>query len=161
MGCNFYFRGFRDDDSPEHHIGKRSAAGWYCWDCGITLCTVPGKEHYSVPWHDACPKCGKKPEKERLSEGAAGRELGFNDDKPAPKTGVKSCASFTWGMSEERYNELMTSSAGACPTCGEVFKDKDKIIEDEYGDLFTLAEFREILSECPIQYDDMRTTTFC
>ena len=27
-----------EEDSPEVHIGKRSAAGPYCWDCGVTLC---------------------------------------------------------------------------------------------------------------------------
>ena len=27
-----------DDMDPVYHIGKRSAAGMYCWDCDDTLC---------------------------------------------------------------------------------------------------------------------------
>lgn len=38
MGTNFYLKGHRGDDDPKYHIGKRSAAGLYCWDCRITLC---------------------------------------------------------------------------------------------------------------------------
>lgn len=40
MGTNYYARGYRRiaDMDPQYHIGKRSAAGLYCWDCGKTLC---------------------------------------------------------------------------------------------------------------------------
>jgi len=30
--------------------------------------------------------------------------------------------------------------------------DDDKVIENEYGDLFTLEEFNKMLIECPVQF---------
>lgn len=48
MGTNFYTIDITKNEKidhmdPEFHIGKRSAAGLYCWDCDITLCK-DGKE---------------------------------------------------------------------------------------------------------------------
>ena len=56
MGTNFYTR-------DGLHIGKRSAAGTYCWDCRLTLCkggekAVHMSTHGAHGFYDACPKCG-------------------------------------------------------------------------------------------------------
>jgi hypothetical protein len=132
MGTNFYAGGI--------HIGKRSAAGFYCWDCGVTLCKGgEAKVHYDVGFYDRCPKCGKAPKRETLSEGAVGRELGFNKSKPAPKTGVQSCASFSWAISPETWRTIIGR----------------KRIKDEYGRWLCRADFEAVLSECPIQYSDL------
>lgn len=147
MGTNFYVRGWRGRDrmDPKHHIGKRSAAGLYCWDCGVTLCKYgPEKIHYgchhgpfcNCGWYNKCPNCGKKPIKEGIGDGAVGRELGFNKEIPAKKTGVASCSSFTWAMDPKE------------------FLKRKVIIWNEYGDTFTKKEFLQILEECPIQYKD-------
>ena len=48
MGTNFYIIDKDQEYSEGRHIGKRSAAGWYCWDCGTTLCIVTGKQHYRI-----------------------------------------------------------------------------------------------------------------
>jgi hypothetical protein len=161
MGTNFYIRGHRH--SYSHHLGKRSAAGMYCWDCGITL-NKKGNEdihqgcrNRSHPqfcncgWYDACPVCGEKPEKESLSEGSAGRELGFNKSAPGKKTGVASCSSFTWAMAPEKI-PLELKDNDSCPCCRREYEDKDKVIENEYGDLFTWDEFMAVLDECPVKY---------
>ena len=164
MGTNFYIRGHRRSD--EHHIGKRSAAGAYCWDCGVTLCKtgksgvhqgcrVKGHQMFcNCGWYDACPKCGKAPATEGLDKGAAGRELGFNKSTPQEKTGVASCSSFNWAMASGDIPEKL-KEAGVCPCCNREHEDKDKVIENEYGDLFTWGEFLKILEECPIQYTEM------
>lgn len=145
MGTNFYTVEEREDNmSPEYHVGKRSAAGLYCWDCRITLCSVgenfvhhcnlyDGVNAPETPWLKRCPKCGKAPEKESLNDSSVGRELGFNKSKPNKKTGVKSCSSFTWAIKPEEV-------------------EKCKYIWDEYGRKHTLKEFKQILKECPIQY---------
>jgi len=150
MGTNFYLvkklKECNNDMNPECHIGKRSAAGLYCWDCGVTLCK--GSVHYDDGWYDKCPKCGKKPKKETLDNGAAGRELGFNKSKPAPKTGVKSCSSFRWDMEPDNVLK-MKCRAIAKPIC------------DEYGRKYTLKEFKEILEECPIIFTDSIGKDFC
>lgn len=67
MGCNFY-------TLKDEHIGKRSAAGLYCWDCGITLCKdrEAGNHLSESKWFEACHKCGKKREEETLGESSAG-----------------------------------------------------------------------------------------
>ena len=143
MGTNFYVAGYgrTDDgrtDDPKWHLGKRSAAGYYCWDCGISLCMAGERyvhhgNHDDKEWHKACPKCGKKPIGESLDSSSAGRELGFNKSKPSRKTGVASCSSFTWARK-----------------LGKVQK-----IEDEYEDKYTREEFERVLLECPIQFDHM------
>ena len=141
MGTNYYVRGWKTSDSmnPKYHIGKRSAAGLYCWDCGVTLCKwgEMGVHLGDSNWFKSCPKCGGKPIKEGLSDGSAGRELGFNKTPYKRKKGVASCSSFTWCMRPEEF-----------------FK-KNVIIWDEYRRSFTKDEFLKILDECPIQYSHL------
>ncbi|MGH9095132.1 MAG: hypothetical protein ACRDXE_08220 [Acidimicrobiales bacterium] len=64
MGTNFYVaetsRGAGDES--DGHIGKRVAAGPYCWDCRRTFC--PGGDAAvhdggSWPWPKTCPGCGQ------------------------------------------------------------------------------------------------------
>ncbi len=126
MGTNFY--------QGNKHIGKRSAAGFYCWDCKVTLCAQgDSKVHYDESsWYLECPKCGKKPIAEAIDHSAAGRELGFNTGKPLVKTGVASCSSFSWAMDQSALKPGIK-------------------IRDEYGVYYTMAEFKQILDECPIQ----------
>jgi hypothetical protein len=130
MGTNFY-----TDTEERLHIGKRSAAGLYCWDCGVTLCMGGEKAiHYDTHgWHDACPKCGNKPsERESLQDGSVGRELGFNKSAPMRKTGVVSCSSFAWAMEPDQlegYSQVV----------------------DEYGTHYTMMEFFQVLEECPVR----------
>lgn len=139
----------------ETHIGKRSAAGYYCWDCGVTLC-ADGEDrvHYNSNWLDACPKCGKTKSDEGW-ESAVGRELGFAKNKPAAKTGVASCCSFSWAIEPDALRTWMRDAQAICPECTRPHENPDHIIKDEYGRLFTPAEFEEILEECPIQYTTM------
>jgi hypothetical protein len=128
MGCNFY-------TLKGKHIGKRSAAGYYCWECKITLCKDGEKRiHRSDSrWYKACPKCHKKPITETITQGAVGRELGFNKTPFAPRTGVTTCSSFSWAMEKTNIAKV-------------------RFVLDEYGKRFTLKEFDAILSECPVQY---------
>jgi hypothetical protein len=142
MGTNFYTLNGR-------HIGKRSAAGMYCWDCGITLCkggekkvhhssaqSIDFKEMIAANKRDnysACPKCGKKRIKEDVENSSVGRELGFNKNTPKKKTGVSSCSSFTWARHLNK---------------------KWKGVRDEYRRKFTMEQFEKILEECPIRFFD-------
>lgn len=151
MGCNFYtLRG--------KHIGKRSAAGLYCWDCGVPLnkegesgvhkshadnCKHKGSLICNCLILKVCPKCGKKPKKEGLENSSVGRELGFNKEKFEKKTGVASCSSFSWAMRPIKANSLL-------------------FVKDEYGRIYSGSTFRnEILAECPIQYTDLIGVEFC
>ena len=157
MSTNFYFRGYRHDDDPTRHIGKRSAAGDYCWDCKRTLC--PGGEamiHYEAdPWPKTCPSCGKSKEEEGWTS-AAGRELGFNSSPPGPKTGVRSASSFCWAMNPKDFWGIVRSSDLTPPVCSACFRrfDDGIPIEDEYGRLYSVEEFEAVILECPIQETD-------
>ena len=71
MGTNFYWKELpkelKELMTPENkdilmHIGKRSSAGLYCKECGISLCEhgiqyVHGSS-YDDEWYDKCPLCG-------------------------------------------------------------------------------------------------------
>ena len=132
MGTNFYVVGHRGDDDPRYHIGKRSAAGVFCWDCNVTLCVGGNSRvHYGDPFHESCQVCGKTKIKEPIFGGSAGRELGFNKAPFARKTGVQSCSSFTWARPLGRVRKVV----------------------DEYGTVYTREEFEGLLLECPIQFE--------
>ena len=136
MGTNFYLNRIK-----HQHIGKRSAAGLYCWDCGLTLCVQGAKGVHTgrSSWHSCCPKCGKTQEDEGW-EGAAGRELGFAEAKPRAKTGVKTCCSFTWAIDPKLIEGKTSTLANYKP------------VVDEYGDEYSWEEFSQVLAECPIRY---------
>jgi len=161
MGTNYYIRGHSNDDSPDWHLGKRSAAGMYCFDCGVTLCKKGEDQiHYTPPgdrgewWHEQYPKCGKEPVNESLQESTAGKELGFNDE-PQKTTGVRSCSSWSWAMSQDRLKYLMenTEEIDNCPCCGRQWQDyPNKLVQDEYGRLFTFHEFQQLIADCPVKF---------
>jgi hypothetical protein len=153
MGTNFYV-----SNSEKTHIGKRSAAGLYCWECGVSLCKE-GEErvHYGTgnpkEWHEVCPKCGKKETKESLEESTTGRELGFNKSKPKKKIGVSSCSSFCWAIKQHILTDIVESAV--LPLEKYFSEEQSKVIKDEYGNYFTLKEFNQILDECPIQFTNL------
>ncbi len=64
MGTNFYFtdESAQDQDDPKIHIGKRSGAGPYCHDCGVTLHADGSRAVHSdvQTWLPECPSCGRK-----------------------------------------------------------------------------------------------------
>jgi hypothetical protein len=156
VGTNFYINYVtrRDNDDPKYHVGKRSAAGLYCWDCDITLCKGgPEGVHYSRHgWHDKCPRCGQERSDEgSLFSGAAGRELGFNKETPQRKTGVKTCASFSWAMARLDVEKKVK----------RVRRYRKHVIVDEYGQGYTWEEFLQVLEECPLQYTHSIGVWFC
>lgn len=140
MGCNFYL--IKDDK----HIGKRSAAGMYCWDCKQTLCArgEQGIHEHKSDWNDMCFSCGEAIPKESIEESSAGRELGFNKSKPKRKKGVASCSSFTWAIDPiEFFIRIDTIEHLLSP---------DIAIRDEYDHKYSFKGFCDIMTECPIQY---------
>lgn len=158
MGTNFYWidSTFKNEDEDDEldvfedeyrrHIGKRSAAGLYCWDCKVTLC--PGGEeriHYgdgTAHWHKTCPKCGAPPVQEKLGDPEPiSVELGFARPKEERPEGVRGAASFSWAQDPAKVRMR-------CETAGD-----DVIIEDEYGRKMSGLEFLRMLqANCPIEF---------
>lgn len=101
---------FRDD--PLVHIGKRSAAGPYCFDCNITLCEGgPEAVHLGTyGFSKECPICGQK----NAMDDCGGVGMGH---------------SFIWAQDPDRV----------IATCNAFLPDK--IISDEYWRTYTGGEF--------------------
>ena len=139
MGTNYYWKDkYKDDEyngDIQVHIGKRSAAGLYCWDCGTTLCKDGERSiHYSESnWYSKCPSCGKERIEESLESSSMGLELGFNK-QGLNRTGVSSCSSFTWTLMKHK-SELLKLTENC----------KEKVVINEYGDEFTACEFLDLL----------------
>lgn len=136
-----------EDEDPRIHIGKRSAAGLYCFDCDNTLCPG-GKDRIHTggnePWPNKCPKCGQGATNEPLHDSAPGIELGFAEPKVDRPKGVRSCCSFSWAQ----------DPAAVLAACHEGL-DRTLVV-DEYGRTMTGKEFGEMLvANCPVQFSSL------
>jgi hypothetical protein len=143
MGTNFYWADAKsmelDTMDPAWHIGKRSAAGPYCWDCGITLCKTgnEGVHKSKSTFYNECPKCGEKPRKEGFN-GSGGLELGFAQVKDLGVSGVCSASSFSYAQNPDDVERALR---------------EHKAVVDEYGRKYSARRFRkEVLDMCPIKY---------
>lgn len=156
MGTNFYWKDKpedADDMDPQWHIGKRSAAGMYCWDCDATLCEG-GKAaiHQSrYGFHEQCPKCGQAPTKEGLDvPNPVSVELGFSSPRDGRPTGVRGTSSFSWAQDAE-------AARASC----EQNMDSEAVV-DEYGRVSTGREFLRMLrSNCAVEFHDSVGRYFC
>lgn len=134
------------EDDPRVHIGKRSTAGLYCWDCRVTLCkhgeeAIHGGTDRSA-WYDRCPRCEKPPYGENeLRAGPAAVELGFAKPRDVRPTGVRGTCSFSWAQDPD----------GVRRTC-EARMD-DEVVIDEYGHRLTGGAFLAMLrANCAIEF---------
>ena len=120
MSTNYYFI------EGHVHIGKRSAAGLYCYVCNVTLCKTGEDDiHAFGEWYEVCPKCGAK--------------LG---------DGVGNCSSFSWAIDQNEFAERsgLSNNITGFKTSGQ------NIIKNEYGVIYTRERFIELLNDCPIKF---------
>ena len=144
MGTNFYW----SDDDVLHkynvvkHIGKRSAAGTYCYDCGTTLCDLGTDfvhDGHRGRFLKSCPFCGKTYDP---NQGATATtvELGFNTFDEIEQHGVGTASSFRWRMM--RHLTVLRTVAAETP---------DRVcIVDEYERGYTASAFLDMVTKCPI-----------
>lgn len=144
MGTNFYWlHGDGEPKSYERHIGKRSGAGMYCWDCDVPLVEggVVRVHDHRAPSLKACPKCGAAAPTESIRDSAAGVELGFAAAPTERKCGVASCSSFTWAVMPATVRARARKSHA--------------VVEDEYGRTMSVVEFLQMVeANCPIEFTD-------
>jgi len=154
MGTNFYWMGKAGKNvkysvDPLIHIGKRSSAGMYCWDCGVTLCRGGNaKIHFGTlfnhdqEWYNECPICGQERITEGINQGVA-VELGLAKSRIVRPTGVQGCSSFSWAQGPLSVRKR----------CLQLSNRWRKIVVDEYGRKMTGKQFiRMIDMNCPVQY---------
>jgi hypothetical protein len=168
MGTNFYWKvpkkprkpvtlptgvvldaydvGAKSED-PRIHVGKRSAAGPYCWDCSITLCKEGPQaiHHGHASWYEACPTCDKRQD---LPPGkwnrSASIELGFAQADEVRPTGVVCCSSFTWAQDPDKVRDALKAKA------------EKIVVVDEYDRTYTERAFLAMLhANCPIEFREM------
>jgi hypothetical protein len=153
-----------DRHDPNYHLGKRSAAGPYCWDCNITLCIQGNNRiHFSSwknkekEWYTACPKC-KKCEEDNFPnrfERVTGEpqkvvaanplmvELGLNKPNRKRPTGVAGCSSFSWAQDPRKVLDVLKA------------RPEELLVEDEYGQTYKGIDFLNMLdTQCPIHFED-------
>ena len=136
MGTNFYANDRARPASYGRHIGKRAAAGYYCWDCQRSLCKVEGRGVHdeSAGWHETCPGCNQ-------SKGGEPIRLRRDESAPRRKLGVASCCSFSWDIRPEQIRWI-------------------RKFVDDCGRVYTTGAFLEVLEECPIRFYDLIGTDF-
>jgi len=141
VGTNFYWMGLEAEQ--KEHIGKRSAAGWYCWNCGRTLFNKNEDIHTGLYHADRiCPECGQEALGEGLDSGPVAIELGFAKPRRRQPVGVRGASSFSWAQDPGWALERAIANS-----CG---------IVDEYGHKLTGPEFVNMLvSNCPIWFTDL------
>ena len=149
MSTNFYWISKEAvQDSIQVHIGKRSAAGSYCFDCGTTLYdggtvsihTGDNNEVYGR-WLGACPSCSKKASDTHSSKSNSIDTI--NNLSPfSSKSGISMSNSFTWTLLKHKWTILEMVKTNS----------SEKVIVNEYGEFFSAKEFFDELDACPIEH---------
>jgi hypothetical protein len=152
MGTNFYWnytnpeRKPEDEEEIQHHIGKRSAAGPYCYECGTTLCSRGSDQVHMgrdmTNWLDECPSCGAK-SSHRIPH-----------EEIPPNHPVRNCCSFTWTLFKHEKDLRKLAEIEAVLTTGLKFnteavyadfvaREIDLVhpVVNEYGVPFTATAF--------------------
>jgi hypothetical protein len=145
-------RGY-DDMDPKVHLGKRSGAGMFCWDCRVTLCKGGNEMLHTgrSEWFDRCPLCHKS-ERDRIPT-RFDRALSAEEAPEAvtDRNGVSYCCSFSWAQNPETVRRILAEEMGS---------DRP-LVEDEYRKTYTAREFVEVLADCPIEFTELIGREFC
>lgn len=135
MGTNYYWRKGRE------HIAKTSAAGYWCYDCNVTLCKGGiTKVHSGAEWSKECPKCGKPRDRQHGSNALV--EL-FGYKNVRKLTNVGFMYSLTWAQDPEYVK-------AKC-----LFKSRKFAVVDEYDRLMTGNQFLELIEGTQIKFDEL------
>lgn len=146
MGCNFY-------TLKGHHIGKRWAAGFWCWDCKAEVLVImkDGSKLTQTEWGNLigakgwdgqstsireCPICHKTRDisLNKPKFNPAMRELGFDKSEPVKLTGIDGASGFGW---------CTDAGTGLARSKENILKKLKRLrfVEDEYGKRWSVKEF--------------------
>lgn len=120
------------------HIGKRYAAGIWCWDCKQEARQdIVGAFYF-------CAKCAKRCSLETLSYNPAFRELGFDKTPPRVKTGIDGASGWIWCVDPE------TGVASSGTTIKLALK-KYRFVKTEYDKKLTIRQFQELFKDIIVE----------
>jgi len=102
------------------HIGKRYAAGIWCWDCKVL-----------VGLGRKCLQCGN--EACEIKFNSAFRELGFDKSEPKKHKGIDGASGFSWqGKSVDEAKKKL---------------NRKRFVITEYGDKWTIEKFWKMFDD--------------
>ncbi len=180
MGTNYYAC---DKETKEelYHIGKRSAAGHYCWDCGITYTNIAQTQatrlysmtayHRPTEYNEMvyvygtdAVHIGSRDPKELIKD-----EPQYLDCCPicgkSRETEEVNSAFAELGFSKQptqKNNTTCSFSFAISPyKLGETMNDENIIIKNEYGEELSKNEFKEVLQNCGLKYFHSVGQDFC
>ncbi len=131
MGMNIY----KLKKDGGEHIGKRWAAGIWCWDCKVR-CFVESDEVPFFKSLEACPKCGK-PVTKGNGFNPAMRELGFDKTREHNHVGIDGASGFNWHAKDKR--DALRKLRGI------------KKVRTEYGDYWSIKRFWRMFNDIIIE----------
>lgn len=75
---------------------------------------------------------------------------------PSVHIGKRTSMHFTWAMSPERLKDDVRNTLRLCPACGQAFKSRKRcVIEDEYGNLYTLAQLQRMVDRTTEHFESV------
>lgn len=127
MGMNIYTARGRK------HIGKRYAAGIWCWDCKIRA------EHDTLGLFWFCTECGNRCSERTLSFHPAYRELGFDKTPSKIRKGIDGASGFIW---------CLDLTYGIATNREDVLKRiSHRKLVTEYGDKWSPKDFKSMFKD--------------
>ena len=167
-----------DGESHRGHIGKRAASGPWCHDCDRTLC-LDGPEAVHTgwgKWSEDCPGCGAPgPRKQDRSDPDAVHPVRgscsfswavypekfwalLEDVRTQPaemsmqEVADELSSVLLHHQDHQDTNRLLRELREMASRLkgGDPVDPSEPVIENEYGDKFTAAEFRELIEACKI-----------
>jgi len=137
VSTNFYWIGVvGNEDGIGVHIGKRNAAGVYCFDCGVAQTKSTQELHTGKgDKHKRCPGCGMSFDtpldttKSTALLEAGVTPLGYVKNQ----SGIGTCSTFTWTALAHKWkirDAVLRGGSGG-----------DKVIRDGLGVEYSYSEF--------------------
>lgn len=127
------------------HIGKRYAAGNWCWDCRVCLNVDDPSAPFGQRVLDKCPSCGQKRPKHSLYNPAM-RELGFDKSGSHTHRGIDGASGFIWRTHDGLGNTIADVKRAL---------SRRRFVVTEYEERWPIKQFWNMFNDIiPEQYSD-------
>jgi hypothetical protein len=124
------------------NIGKRYAAGIWCWNCKIEA----ERDEIGCFWF--CPNCEKRCSDNTLSYNPAFRELGFDKTKPHKKEGINGASAWIWCIDKE-------FGLGESIEKVKYKLKRYKKLKTEYGEIWTIKQVNNMFLDIIKEYAEI------
>ena len=181
MGTNYYAC---DKETKEelYHIGKRSAAGYFCWDCGVSYTNIAETYTSRLYSMTAYHRPTEYNETSYLYGNDAVHMTRHDNKLINGEPEILDCCPICGKPKEEELTEVNSAYAELGfskqpgkkhnTTCSfsfavspyvlsETMKNENIIIKNEYGEELSKEQFKEVLQDCGLKYFHSVGQEFC